>query len=1295
VELLFARAVTTLKQPLRGIHLMWAGPPQFLFAPGGWKVERRPAAPFTSDQQPTCDEVSSSRLARLRSRLELKLSIGWMRLSAGMWDGPEPGSCEIFTLELDRPSTEVSGVYRGRHGLAIGLSNNKAVGYQLLPFADDGRRFNFGAAPVDQVVVYGLRATAVRCCVGPARIWENGAVIARLHLPLRDFLPALANDAGELAEARGRLAPGESLDPVRFKELTDILRVSLLGPGRRPIDNLLRMQGESEEPEEMFALDPLRALMVSPKWRRVMGFGFLDGDPALNPGASYDYRITGMFPMSERDSRVFGFHTIPPGTVLPADFSLKDCRFRLPNPVTVQAAPSIAPSGSQWVSRSGIPISPGNSLPWFGFGIDNLSASIDLPVPVKRLIFELDGGHDLKFVAGDPSGPMSAPAAVPAGERPAINFPVPVTQVNLLGKGFLFAIRIPADESDQMAPISTILPAVKFAESPLPEAPLAVTIANLQSGSPSTGPGAIRKLHALGIDVRWLPAPATGLPFWPADLNIPPPLDATMFEVERRIEPSGTFGPVLTGEDNAMFGSRQEPAPDRTIRPGIDLMQLFPEDPKPLRGADEFTYADAFSAPTETNPARRAPPPPGSILRYRVRTLDVIGRPSAAWRESNTVRLEKHVPPPAPAAYDPTPADQFTRPGPTGVYARILVKGASDLTPDESALLGSSDNAILLRWGWRVAQRNQDPFATHFRVYLSPTFDVLPGEILSATAVAGSPGDWQLQVSVPQGISANAAAGLSLNAGYPFFVVEHAEGTVVNMVVRTRIPDENGAFRQPAAGAVSIPLKLAPEMTQPRSWSERIGTVPIDNAEQYEMVIRDRLLLSVDHPRDMLWVGVTSADSEFYIPDTFPASGPGGPLPGNESPIVAVLCDARRVTRPEFNPPPPAGPVARVITAEPAGAPVHFRLDLTAFLNGSGLAVGELSQPERISVSALFGALGVNSSGQLMALVVNRKDPSDTDRPLTLPNPDDQASAVAAVADGSSAALEDRLVVRIAALHPYADRLFQAATTVPLPFGPFDETLPPTEERYVYRYRRADRAHRLSSAAAIANAVVRVPSLAPGPSPQRAPLQIGDAATRLRLRIPRDPRITHVLTFEHPASEGPLGEAELLRVPNRADLAPGATIRLRLSDGTVVAPTARLLGLPPIAEDWQVAVDAGGPAGRRIMVWASTLTADGVPSPPGGPWRVTVPKPDLIPPELSLGAAAASVIEFSWALPDPLITFSWLETSTDGIMWEPASAPRPRSVTSATVARTTAQRSFRVVGKSQDGRRAVSGTITV
>ena len=1295
MDLLFAHAVPTLESPLRGIHLMWTGPTPFLYAPGGYTIERRLSGDAVTGRQ-TCDEVLGPSLARLRTRHEQRLTIGWIRLSASLWITPEPGPCEVFTIDLDTPSTFVSGTYRGRHGLAIGLYRGKAVAYQFLPLATDGRQFNFGPAPIERVVIYGLAAVAVRCCIGAQAPWQNAAVIAQLQLPLHEFNPALASDAAELNEARKRLAPGETIDPARFKQLADILRVAMRGPGRRPIDNVLLMQGESDNPEQMFALDPLRTLLVSPQWRRIMGLAYLDRDSALTPGASYDYRITGLFPLSEQSGQLYGFHTIPPGTQLPALFSLRDCRIQLPQPVTVALAPAIAPSGQAWTTRTGISLAKRNALPWLGFGIDSFSISIEFAQPVPVVILELDKGHQLQFSAGHPGGVVIAQGAVPAADRPRLAFPAPITQLNLSGTGFLFAVRVPGDESDQLAALSVVLGGVRFQETPHIPAPLELNLANLQTpeNTLQTAAHKIRPVHALGMNVTWRPAAAGGLPFWPADLGPPAPLDAAMFELERHIEPAGPFTPVLTGKDNSMVGSRDEPIPDRTIVPGGDLMEIYPEDSIPVHGSDLFRYEDVFRAPTDEDPAARNAPPPGTILKYRIRTIDVIGRPSADWRESNPARLEKHDPPPLPGAYDALPADELTTPAPTGVYARILVKGASDLTPAESALLGASDNAILMRWGWRDQQRRQDPFTTQFRVYLAPQFDVLPARITSVTADA-TPGDWRLVLTLSNSLPPKAATGLALQAGYPFFIVEHTTGTAVTMLVRTRIPDANGNFRQPTLGPVEVPLKLQPILTRPQNWQERFvfetghAFTPVAAAEQYEAVIRDRLLLTPEHPKDAIWIGVTAADGQSYIDDKFPTPGPDGPLPGNESPVVALLAEARRAFRPDFQPPPPAGPVPRILAPEPLTSTIRFPLDLTPYL--TGLTAGELTQPERTSVSALFAALAIENN-QLVATVVNRRTPSETNHPIQLANPSDQAAVIAAVQAGSSDQLEDRLAVAVAARHAYADRLFQSATPKAVPFGSFDESLPPTEERYLYRVRRADTIGRLSAAAAFAKVIVRVLSLAPGPLPQRAAAQPNDPASRQRIRIPSDPRLTHLLVFQNPVIDGPAGEARLLRVPNRADLAPGAAIRLRLTDGSLIEPRIEPLGPLTDAEGWIKSADATGAPGK-VAIWACTLTADGIPSAPGGPWRVTIPKPPLARPVLHVTAAPPK-LNFTWTLPDPLITASWLEVSTDGTLWERASAARKAPDAQASLTPGAAQRQYRAVGSSQDGRLAASDPVT-
>lgn len=1301
---LFARAISTLTEPFRGIHLIWNGPGGFLFAPGGWQIERRPAGDLTSQTPPTCDEVFSARLALLRNRLELRTALGWVRLTQGIWPGPEPGSCEVFTLDMDVTVSGVSGRYRGRHGLAVGLHNGKVVGFQFVLFATDGRDFDFGQSPIDQVIVYGLRADAVKWCVSPGLRWRDGELIAKLQVPLGEFSPDLDSPAKEFAEATSRLLAGESIDQSHYTDLADILRVSLNGPARRPMDNFLRIMTQTGEPEDMHALDPLRLLLASPKWRRVMGLSFVDKDSSLTVGDKYDYKITGLFPASEINKRIFGFHTLAPGTVLPDYFMLHDCRFRFPNPVTVRAAPGIPATGEIWTTRLGVPLEPRNTLPWTGLGIDEFSVSMVFPAPVEQLILELDAGHNLKFAAGIAGGPMMPVSPVPAGGRPQLDFPTPITQLNLTGEGFLFSVRITDDDSDALIPVSTILPAVEFRETPLPDEPAKVGIKNLQTPS---GPAFTSNLnttpdlHLPGFNVRWAPAPAQGIFAWPADLAASAPLDATMFNVERRIEPAGNFTPVLPDDDNLMFGTRSEAVTERRILPGKNLMSLYPEIGHSSRGSNDFSFTDTFQAPTDADPTHREPPPPGTFLRYRVRTVDAIGRSSENWRESESVRLEKHEPPPLPAAFDPMPADELTEPGFTGVYAKVLVSGSAELTDEETTLLGTSDNVIVLRWGWHDAQRNHDPHATEFRVYLTDTFDSLPAEILSANKISAKPGDVMLELSVPASIRANAAAGLSLSAGYPFFIVEHTGGTQINMLVRTRIPDDAGAFRVPELGPVRISLKLSPQMTQPMTWNERFvfpsgqSRLAITPETQYQAVFRDRLLLSAEHPRDSIWVGVSSADSEPYVDDKFPQPGPDGPLAGNESPVVAVRCEAKRVFRPEFDVPPPAGPVPRVLTPEPTDdIPVEYLLDLAPHITAAGLLPGELVQPERVAVTELFGTLSM-SGGQLVADAGDARDTEQPAVPLSLSNPGDQALLLTAVQQGDSEALEDRLAVHIAAIHPYAGTLFRPATASPVAFATFKQVLPADESRYLYRVRRADSQARVSVQAAVANVVVRVPSLQPGAQARLAPPEENDPATRLRLHVPDDSRLTHLLVFEHLSSPGRQAPVELLRLGNRPELGPDKTVRLRHQDGTVIQPSLHPLNQAVQTEQgWMIAIDVPGPDGEAVNVWASTLTVDGIPSAPAGPWKVFMPKAALQAPALAVTAANGK-LDFNWTLPDPQITHSWLEVSSEGSIWKRASSMRKHPDASASIPRPAGTRHFRAVAACQDGRRSHSNRIEV
>lgn len=1277
---LYAHALPQVEPPSVGIHLLWLGPLSFGYAPGGWTIERRPSH-GTRVPSRVCDEVSGPRLELLRRNLELRTAVGTVRLTTGKWpDDGTPG--DVFTWELDSEAA-VNGSTIAKRAFVYGIRDGTAVSFAG-PVAGP---FDLGPHPVDRVVMLTRDTRRVRLCLRETPAWERGQTIKKLQLPLRELMPSLTSANDEFAEAKSRLLPGETIDKPRFHELANTLRSTLEGLGERPVDRLLVVRGRTDtEFEELPATDPIRILYTSPTWRRVLGLSCFDADPALVPGSLYDYRITGLFPPGELADRVYGFHTVPAGTRLPAEFYLRDCMIRLPEPTVVGRAPSVSETGTLVRSRRGIPLVPRGVLPWAGLGLGDVSAVIDLPSPRTNVVLELDSTHALRYQSGLPWGGMSPLAPVPPGRRVLLTFAAPATQLRLVGTGFLFAIRLPQPSlfpSTELAPLSTVLLGVKLENTPHPQAPLAASAENLQR--PLTDD--LSPLHALGFEVRWLPAPAVGLPFWP-DPTVPAPLDATGFQIERRQEPSGPFTPLLPG-DNVVMGNRDGAAPEGRIHPGADVMDVFPEVPQAHEPGEELSYRDVFSKHDDDDPTARAIPDLGTFHRYRLRTLDIVGRPSLDWRETTPIRLEKHEPPPIPASPNETPADAMAVPAPTGVRARMLVRGDPELTGDDLDLLGADENAIVLEWGWHEPERALDPFARQFRVYVSPPLDEVEGEVTAVTPVTGDPGVYTVQLELERSIAANASRGLSLDAGYPFFILSQSPGSTVTATVKTVIPGPGGAFRVPTLGPVKLPLRWSGSLTRPAGWSERVVAVDITADEQYSTVLRARLELTPDHPRDTLWVGVSAADDQSYVADTFPGASP--PLPGNESAVVAVLCRARRLIRPELVVPPPLGPMPRLLTPEPVDGPIRFELDLRPFV-GSEPAHGELVLPERLLADDLVAALRLDGT-RILARPVEAHGPGEPEPEISFPNPGDQAAVVAALESGDVDAVEDRFLVHLGAVHPYRDRLFRAATPTTVLFAAITQTLPQRAGSYLYRFRRADARGQLSPGGAMAEVVVRVPALTPSAPPAREPRHPGDPSTMLRLRVPLDTRLTQVLVFERPApAEDPREEAELLRVANRPDLAPEDAMRLRIPGGTLLTPSVVDVDtLPPEVDGRPLVVTPAGAPGERVQVWSATLTGDGIPSSLGGPWRVTFPPPPLPEPALSVAAGPTS-LDFSWTWPDGDASVQLERSAANGwVRISPVLAP---SRVDFSTRPDEAGVRFRLRVVSADGRAAFSNEVT-
>ena len=760
-------------------------------------------------------------------------------------------------------------------------------------------------------------------------------------------------------------------------------------------------------------------------------------------------------------------------------------------------------------------------------------------------------------------------------------------------------------------------------------------------------------------------------------------------------ESTTAWEPVLP-EENWTLGDRDDTERDTQVHPGIDLMVLFPEVPRRAPGAGLDVYwRDVFDFEAGGNVVRRPVPSPGTYHQYRVRTIDPIGRPSPTWRTTNILRLEKHLPPPTPVGPDETPADDLPLPAPTGVQARVLVRGAPDLTSDDLTPLGPDDNVIVLRWGWHQQQRDQDPFAREFRVYVADQpLDAVPGTLTSITTLW--PGTYDVTLDLDRPVVADAARGNSLQAGYPFYIRTHTAGSLITARLEARVPGPGGHLPEPVPGPILLPLHLTPALTRPPAWSERVAVQPITAATQYQAIIRNRLTLTPTHPRDSVWVGVSAADDQPYVPDQL---APAEARPGNESAIVPVLCAARYHGRPVFDIPPALDPVPVHVTPEPADRPIFFDLDLSPYLAGTGLIPGDLIRPERVPADAVFAAYYATADNRVMARVVDRRDAGETDQEVTIANPGDRAAVIAALNGARTDGLEDRFVVFLAGSHPYRDRLFEPATQEPVLLGPFQETLPPTSGRYVYRVRKSDAAGHLSTGSAMAKVVVRVPSMAPGAAPEKAPQESSDAPGTLRLRIAPEPELTHLLAFSQVVTSdgGPVGEAEVLRVPNRPDLYPNNGIRLRAPDGTLLTPQVKALSDADVTMDAdgfrRVTLSFSADPGERVRVWACTLTRDGIPSLPGGPWSLAMPVPPLPTPTLAVTGAAPNLV-FTWSWPPGPTYNVALERSSDGTSWERVSPLLAETVTTHAYSQPAGSWQYRLRVMSPDRRTAYSNTVS-
>jgi hypothetical protein len=983
--------------------------------------------------------------------------------------------------------------------------------------------------------------------------------------------------------------------------------------GRSGERTLLTRGDTDQSYEEMPFNAQLTALALHPKARRVLGFGFADRK-GLTAGNTYVYRLTGRFRAEDLTDAIYDVHRVPTSTVLPAAFSIRDLSLRFQTPVKVVLDPLPSTTALHAVSRRGIRIdTTGYDSSWFLPSFGPWSAIIAFPQPVSKLILEVAAGHSFMYAAGLPwSFGSPAVTPLPPGLRVELSFATPILELRLAGTGTLYAVRVPSGASG-IVDVHAYTAPITFVPQPLPQPPLTLTADILQQ-KPATLTGSIDESTAVpprppnGFKLSWLPAVVGGLGVWPDDLDSGPPLDALAYQIEHRhVTLPATYDAwePIAGDDNLSLGSRNTSTPAVRLEYGCDLEELFPAvRPRTTGAGFALSLSDVFGQMDPATGNERPPEPLGTYHQYQIRSMDAVGRVSSTTTLSNIARLEKHIPPPLPVGPQPEPGlnSQGHIKAPPGPRARAIISGAPGLTSNDIALLGAHQNAILLEWGWRQHERDLDPTTAEFRVYSTRPNDVINATI---TGVTSASPNWQLTLITDLPLVANELIGQWITSnGYPFLITQNDAGTTPTMLVAVSVIQP---ATQPIVGPVVFGRPLQASHQRPGGWDQRVAIYPLTADDTYRHVFYDVLTLNPSHPKDGVWVGVSSADAQSYVSDERTAGANSG-RPGNESAIATCTVTARYRGQPVFSIPPPLGDVPEIVTDEPTGRQVLVRLDVDALLGGA-LPPGTPIALERCSADDVLARTSVSGGD----IVVTHPDGTNETVPFT--NPADHTTVVAMLTSDNPQRLENRYLLHLIAASSNPLIFFARVSGGVDSVGPVDDRLAPKPGRFLYAVRAADSLGHISGGGGILPVIVRVPSVAGAATPVQRALATTDTSLTLTIAIQPDWETTTALLFGvfAPRGTNPVrqGEAELLRIPNRRDLYPQDGLRLRLSDGSLLAPA-----LVKSLADVDVTEESNGtrvaaltvPAAHEAWatVWCYALTRDGFPSFVCGPFSTGV-----------------------------------------------------------------------------------------
>ena len=1208
-------------------------------------------------------------------------------------------NCARYDIKFEESHYFVT-VRMGVPAYAVALLGGKAVAVRLV---DSDGIIDFRPEQTDHVIIYtGSPVREMEICMDspsdefPDELWKGAPLIAKnIQMPLHNLDGSLSNAADENALAASRLFGSETFSAADFQEVATVLNGLARDARVSPMWLSLMTRENTDDPFiELRGWSFAMTAIMHAQWRRMLGFGFLDPGDKLTPGQTYHYRITGRFRRRDLEEKIYGFHTIPAGTILPVQFDMGELSFILSAPGEVELLPEPAVNALHAVGRKGIRI-----IDSVDFGV---SLTIQFPEPIQELVLELGniGIHTLKYeVTGTgifPGFTSTFQDTIPLQARVELSFPEPIDRMVIWGNGFLYAIRLketPGGDPEEILERHTYVMNVVYQDSAPPDPPLAFGTSNLQEpilpGDPQIT--VQNPPNELGFRLQWLPplrAGAVYLQF--PDLETALPGDVMGYEIERRrVDTGGDFAPI-DPEKTLYAGNRGHRKDVEVIEPGVDLLRLFPETDEPVPPIDPYMSVDDVLTDPEG-----AVEPPGSLHQYRIFSVDALGRRSITPRIGSIVRLEKHVPPPLPVAPTTSLPDDVAVPA--GVRARLIQVSDPNINDADADILGNSENVIILEWAWRAEERKSDPYATEFRLYWhSVPPDRIEGRLLGTVANVG--GLLEMRADLNQNVPADRLKGQKIFAGNYLYRVESNGAGMTDMLIRFHPNIQNPSTIPQPSNFVITPLLDGSEQ-RPRVWTERVHVVPITTQENYSFVFRDLITLNADHPRERVWVGVSAADDQNYIADEIPAAQPNGGRSGNESSIAIVAIAGRYIGQPIFTVPDPLPDVPEILTREPVLESIDIRLDLPTLMPDVIIPANHRIRVERVPSSTLVQRIRALADDDIQATL-----PGNTTVTYRLANPDDHTDFLAQLRGGVPGRIEGRFLMDfLIRFRAQVGRLWEHTTLESaVDFAPVTDFLPPDPERYFYRLRLVDSVGHESTGDALMPYIVRVISLRMPAIPDIRVSNSDDDQLEITVVVNDTYDLQWVLLFEvtadasSPLDEGITEKAQLLRLPNGLDLYPDDGIRLRLRNNTMLTPALAMDVNDEEQNGRERHLTTIFTAGfeKRVSLWAVSLTRDGINSRFVGPYNVITGLLPIVAPTLTVINNAGNDTATWGAVMPPSSEVSLQRSVDGGSTWKRVSPWFPATITEYTVRAASGSRLYRLALRAQGGRDAVSSEVS-